>query len=137
MSTPPGPDALRSPSAFRQNAERIAVPADPRRIPGMLADFQASMEAAVREYAEQTFDGTASVDGVVATVTAYGAVTGIHIGALAKRQTDNLTLGDAVVEAVRDAQANARKAWAERMSTATLFGIPAGSFLPPPSDGPH
>ncbi len=127
---PFGPDAMGSPEAFMRAAERINLPTDLTRIPQMMAAFQASMEASAREFAELTFDGCADLGDVTATVTAYGAVTNIRIGILAKRQLDNYTLGDAVVEAVRAARASAQNAWAERLASITLFGMPANAFMP-------
>lgn len=140
MNTPPRFDPFGGAEAFQRVARQLQLPTDPRQIPRLMAEFQASMEAAVQEFAEQTFDGHSAVDGVGASVTASGQVTDVHIGVLAKRRTDNLTLGEAVVEAVHNAQRNAREAWAQRMASLTLFGVPAASLLSPApeerSDGP-
>jgi DNA-binding protein YbaB len=136
MNMPSTFDPFGGADAFQRVARQLQLPTDLRQIPRLMAEFQASIEAAAREFAEQTFDGHAAVDGVVATVTASGQVTGVHIGVLAKRRTDNLTLGEAVVEAVRNAQTNAREAWTQRMASLTLFGVPAVSLLSPPEEGP-
>jgi len=127
-----GPEALRGTEAFMRAARNLQLPSNPRLIFERMAEFQESMRTSVQELAKQTFDGSAENVDVTATVTVYGAVTEIRIGTLAKRYTDNLTLGEAVVEAVRAARANAQNAWVERMTGTDLFGVSAGAFIPPP-----
>jgi DNA-binding protein YbaB len=84
-----------------------AIAADPEA-------FQARIQEVATEVAAESFTGSALDGGVVATVSGLGALRSIEIGTMAKRSTDNFTLGDAVVEAVRNAETNARNEMVRR-----------------------
>ncbi|MEU5912184.1 YbaB/EbfC family nucleoid-associated protein [Micromonospora sp. NPDC047527] len=75
-----------------------------RRVQGLVSDVQG-----------ETFTGTALDGGVTATVNGLGALQSIEISTVAKRATDNLTLGDAVTEAVAAAEHNARATLVSRV----------------------
>ncbi|MEU8259199.1 YbaB/EbfC family nucleoid-associated protein [Micromonospora sp. NPDC048999] len=75
-----------------------------RRVQGVVSDVQG-----------ETFTGTALDGAVTATVSGLGALQSIEISTMAKRTTDNLTLGDAVTEAVAAAEHNARATLVSRV----------------------
>jgi DNA-binding protein YbaB len=83
-----------------------------------------------REVSDRSFEGTASGGGVRATVNGLGVLTEVSIGELARRELDNLTLGDAVVEAIRAAGAAARQAMRDGMAGLTIAGRSLADFLP-------
>jgi DNA-binding protein YbaB len=75
-----------------------------RRVQGIVADVQ-----------HETFSGSALDGAVTATVDGLGSLRSVEIGTMAKRTTDNLTLGDAVTEAVAAAERNARATLVSRV----------------------
>jgi DNA-binding protein YbaB len=84
-----------------------------------------------REIGAQSFEGSAAEGGVRATVTGLGVLTDVSIGELARRELDNLTLGDTVVEAIRAAEAAARQAMRDQMAELAIAGRSLADFLPP------
>jgi DNA-binding protein YbaB len=102
-----------------------------RRMMEQLPQFQAELRAASTNVNDEEFEGTAAEGGVSATVSGLGVLRGIRIGTMAKRELDNETLGLAVVEAVRRAEAAAREAMTQRFASVSLFGVSAADFLPP------
>lgn len=108
-------------------------PGDPReRVEALraLADdpqgLQRRIQGVVAGVRDETFTGTALDGAVTATVNGLGALRGVEIGTIAKRSTDNLTLGDAVTEAVAAAERAARTALVSRVVGEVLgqgFGV--------------
>ncbi len=80
------------------------------------AAFQQQVAAAIQAARDEDFVGTALDGGVTVTVSGFGALRSIEIGTMTKRGHDNATLGDAVVDAVHRAEANARSAVRDRIS---------------------
>ncbi|WP_238011438.1 YbaB/EbfC family nucleoid-associated protein [Dactylosporangium sp. AC04546] len=110
---------------------------DPRDVLSLLgrlsADLPAVQEEASRaaaEVAAETFEGTAADGRIVARVTGLGVVTEVTIGELARRGMDNLSLGDAVTEAVRAGEDAGRRALRERMAGLTIGGRPLSELAP-------
>ena len=68
--------------------------------------------------------GTADDDRITATATAVGALTRIDIDTYAKRELDNLTLGDAIAQAINRALDAADRSRSEALDTLRLNGIP-------------
>ena len=95
-----------------------------------LPQFQAALQAAVAGVNDEGFSGTAADGGVTAVVSGLGGLREIRIGVQAKRSIDNQTLGLAVVEAVRNAEAAAREAMTQRFGNVSLLGVSAADFLP-------
>jgi DNA-binding protein YbaB len=77
--------------------------------------LQERIQGAVTSVQREGFVGTALHGQVTATVSGLGALRSIEISTMAKRSTDNLTLGDAVTEAVRNAEKSARSALVDRI----------------------
>src|SRR5712691_8065147 len=74
------------------------------------------------EFGASPFEG-ASADGrITATVTGLGVLTDVRIGETARRELDNLSLGDAVAEAIRAAEAAARAALRDQMAGLLIGG---------------
>ena len=92
--------------------------------------LQQRLKAVVTSVQQEGFVGTALDGQVTATVSGLGALRSIEISGMAKRSTDNLTLGDAVTEAVRNAEKNARSALVERVVSDTK-GQRYGALLDP------
>jgi DNA-binding protein YbaB len=88
------------------------------------------IRTAIDEIRAQRFTGTALDDGVTVTVNGLGALLDITIGILAKRGTDNVTLGEAVVTAVGRAEAAAKEAMATQLATLTFDGRDLGDMSP-------
>lgn len=86
---------------------------DPERL-------QQRLQRIVTDVQHESFQGTALDGGVTATVSGLGALRSIEISTMTKRSTDNLTLGDAITEAVRNAEKNARAALVERVVGDTM-----------------
>lgn len=104
MSFPNAFDA--APAELRMLAEDMRrLPDEARRVMG--------------DFARESFTGSALEGGVTATVSGLGALREIAIHPQTKRYTDNHTLGDAVVEAVRRAEAAAKEAMADRLTRLT------------------
>ncbi|GEM_PF-3181281 len=99
-----------------------------------LVESQAALKeqvtGAITDSGAQSFAGTALGGAVTATVSGLGALRSIGIDVMAKRQYDNETLGDAVVEAVRAAEATARAALMERVLGTTVAQSLAGLVDP-------
>jgi DNA-binding protein YbaB len=104
---------------------------DIARILQDLPRFQEALQAAVAGVNDEGFTGTAADGGVSAVVSGLGGLREIRIGVQAKRTIDNQTLGLAVVEAVRKAEAAAREAMGQRFANVSLLGVSAADFLPP------
>jgi DNA-binding protein YbaB len=85
-----------------------SLTADPQQL-------QQRLKVVVESVQHEGFVGTALDGQVTATVSGLGALRSIAISTMAKRSTDNLTLGDAVTEAVRNAEQLARSALIERV----------------------
>lgn len=93
----------------RANAEALhSLTADPQQ-------FQHRLTVVLESVQREDFVGTALDGQVTATVSGLGALRSIAISTMAKRSTSNLTLGDAVTEAVRNAEQRARSAVIERI----------------------
>jgi nucleoid-associated protein EbfC len=106
---------------------------DPRDIGRALQElpqFQAALKAATADVNDEEFEGTAADGGVSALVSGLGSLREIRIGVMAKRELDNQTLGLAVVEAVRKAEAAARNGMTQRFAGVSLLGVSAADFLP-------
>jgi DNA-binding protein YbaB len=89
-----------------------------REAPALVEEIR----SAVEDVRRQRFTGATLDDGVSATVNGLGALLDVSISTLAKRGTDNLTLGEAVVAAVASAEAAAKAALADRLATLTFAG---------------
>ena len=113
-----------------------ADPRDLERLAREMPAFQEEMRAATMAAAEAEYEATAAVD-VTAVVSGLGALRSIQIGAMAKRTLDSESLGLAVVEAVRAAEARAQAGMRERFAGITLLGVPAAGYLPKEFAGPE
>ena len=109
---------------------------DPQRLLAALHHFtehreqlQEQLKADIEEIAREEFTGETLQGGVVARVSGRGHLIAVEIGTLAKRNTDNLTLGEAVVEAVRRAEAAAKSALVER-TMSVMLGQPLAGLIP-------
>ncbi|GAA1856339.1 YbaB/EbfC family nucleoid-associated protein [Asanoa iriomotensis] len=90
---------------------------------GLAADptaLQDHLGTVVSGVAAESFTGSALSGGVVATVDGLGALRGIEITETARRRTDNLTLGDAITEAVAAAERTARTTLVSRAAAVAL-----------------
>lgn len=76
------------------------------QMPGLLDAIQKNIKGWMR--AEHR--GTANDDQIVAVVSATGELISMSISPLSKRRLDNLTLGDAIAEAIRNAEQEAQRA---------------------------
>ncbi|GII78350.1 hypothetical protein Sru01_33320 [Sphaerisporangium rufum] len=95
-----------------------------RFVEGLPALAARAAEAA-RDWAAREFTGPAADGQVVATVDAFGTLRGLEIHVLARRRLDNVTLGEAIVAAVRAAESAAATAHRDLLGT-----------LRPPGPGP-
>ena len=98
------------------------APTDPRAIAQALRSLTADpqqlqqrLTVLLENVQQEGFIGTALDGQVTATVSGLGALRSIEISTVAKRGTSNLTLGDAVTEAVRNAEQHARASLIERV----------------------
>ncbi|WP_406078546.1 YbaB/EbfC family nucleoid-associated protein [Micromonospora sp. NBC_00858] len=101
----------------------------------LVTEMTALLESATTEtgrLAREVFVGTAADGMVTATVSGAKELLDISIAARAHRTVDNITLGEAVVEAVRAAEALAEERRAEVMSGLRLGGVGADAFLADP-----
>lgn len=83
-----------------------------------------------REFGTTEFEGTSAGGRITAVVTGLGELTDVRIGETARRELDNLSLGDAVAEAIRAAEANARATLRDQMAGLVLGGRSLAEFLP-------
>ena len=109
---------------------------DPAQLREMLADFPEDFDAFRRdardsllEVAQSEYTGSAAEGQVEARCNGFGVLTGItiHRGA---RDLDNLTLGDAVAEAVRNADAAGRQAFRGQLGATMFGGRSLADYLP-------
>ncbi|WP_219504339.1 YbaB/EbfC family nucleoid-associated protein [Nonomuraea ceibae] len=87
-----------------------------------LAGATARIEEIVAAWSTRTFTGSADSGGVVATVDAAGGLLSVDISVVSKRRHDGVTLGDAIVAAVRAAEnaaAESQDAMTRELNTAT------------------
>jgi DNA-binding protein YbaB len=94
-----------------------------RQLADQLPTIAAGIEAAAGDWTRADFVGTADDGGIVATVNGLGLLTNLEIGVMSKRRLDNLTLGECLVEAIKNAEAEA-----ERQKYAMLDGIRFGDL---------
>lgn len=94
-----------------------------RQLTEQLPTVASGIEAAVSDWTRADFAGTADDGGIVATVNGLGMLTNLEIGVLSKRRLDNLTLGERIVEAIKNAEAAA-----ERQKFAMLDGFRFGGL---------
>jgi DNA-binding protein YbaB len=99
-------------------------------LPADLATFQRNLQDSLHDVVTAEYTGSAADGAVEATYNGFGVLTGIRIHPTARRQLDNLTLGDAVVEAVRNAEDAGRRAFREGLGAATLGGRPLTDLVP-------
>ena len=114
MTQQPGPDAIR--------AMLEALPTD-------LESFQRDLQDSLLGVVDAEHTGSAADGQVEAVCNAFGVPTRItiHRGA---RELDNLTLGEAVTEAVRNAEIAGRQAFRERLGAAAFGGRSLLDFAP-------
>lgn len=86
---------------------------------GGLPTFIEDVQAAVSTWREMTFSGEAGDGRVVAVVNAIGVLERIDIDVLARRRLDNVSLGEAIVAAVRAAEAAAEQGKSQMMDSIT------------------
>ncbi|MFC4112061.1 YbaB/EbfC family nucleoid-associated protein [Nonomuraea zeae] len=75
-----------------------------------LSATQADSQAAAEQLAAREFTGKADKGGITATVNGAGSLLTIDISRLSKRRHDGVTLGDAVLVAIRAAEQAAAEA---------------------------
>ena len=83
-----------------------------------------------RRFGTTEFEGTSAEGRITAVVTGLGELTEVRIGETARRQLDNLSLGDAVAEAIRTAEATAKASLRDQMAGLVLGGRSLAEFLP-------
>ncbi|WP_433251323.1 YbaB/EbfC family nucleoid-associated protein [Streptosporangium sp. CA-135522] len=88
---------------------------DLRELGERLAETSARIGETMAAWASLRFTGTAADGGVVATVDTTGNLLALDISVVSKRRLDGVTLGDAVVKAIRAAE----RAAAESEATMT------------------
>jgi DNA-binding protein YbaB len=115
MPQRPSPDDIR--------AMMDALPAD-------LETFQRNLRDSLYEVVIAEYTGSAADGRVEATCNGFGVLTRITIHPTARRELDNLTLGDAVAEAVRNAEDAGRRAFQEGLGATTLGGRSLTEFVP-------
>ncbi|MEV0214919.1 YbaB/EbfC family nucleoid-associated protein [Micromonospora sp. NPDC050695] len=101
----------------------------------LVTEMTALLETATSEtgrLAREEFVGTAADGLVTATVSGAKELLDISVAARAHRTVDNSTLGEAVVEAVRAAEALADQRRSEIMSGLRLGGVDVDTFLADP-----
>ncbi|TNH31706.1 YbaB/EbfC family nucleoid-associated protein [Micromonospora orduensis] len=101
----------------------------------LVTEVTALLETATSEtgqLAREEFVGTAADGMVTATVSGAKELLDVSVAARAPRTVDNITLGEAVVEAVRAAEALADERRAEIMSGLRLGGVDVDTFLADP-----
>ncbi len=86
------------------NADVLAQIID--QIPSVLDRIQHNINGWLRS----EYTGTANEGQIVAVVSATGELTSMSVSLLSKRRLDNLTLGDAIAEAIRNAEQEAQRA---------------------------
>lgn len=96
----------------------------PEGLTGAMEKFMRSLADLVEEVQGKTFDGFADDDRIRATVDSAGVLQEVDIHVLAKRQHDNLTLSELVLEAISQAQDRAREAQQSWSANITMFGLP-------------
>jgi DNA-binding protein YbaB len=106
------------------------IPVD--NIQGEIKTFLKMLQTQLQAFSEQAFTGEADSGRIRATVSSAGTVTDVSIHVLAKREHDNLTLSDLVLEAIMNARRTLEEARADIMSNSKVFGMPVGSFLSDP-----
>ncbi|MCO6006944.1 YbaB/EbfC family nucleoid-associated protein [Actinoallomurus purpureus] len=111
------------------------MPIDLEQLAQELPKIKERASAIAAEVVQSSFEGSSADERVVATVTGAGVLTAVRITELARRQVDNLTLGDLVVEAVRAAEAAARQEMRDRLAEVTIGGESLGKYVPDPRTG--
>lgn len=106
------------------------IPVD--NVQGEIKDFLKRLQDKLQAFSEQSFTGESDDGRIRATVSSAGTVIEVFIHVLAKRQHDNLTLSDLILDAIMNARKALEQARAEVMSGARVFGMPIGSFLDDP-----
>lgn len=76
------------------------------QMPALLDNIQRN----INSWLKSEYTGTANEGQIVATVSAAGSLTSLSISPLSKRRLDNLTLGDSIAEAIRNAEREAHRA---------------------------
>ncbi|MEV6344875.1 YbaB/EbfC family nucleoid-associated protein [Actinoplanes sp. NPDC051851] len=104
--------------------------AEMQRFLGDTEGIHQRVEGAISEVREADFTGTALDGGVTVTVSGMGALRGIDIHVTAKRAYDNITLGEAVTEAIRAAELAARGALNDRVLEASGVSGLSGLLKP-------
>jgi DNA-binding protein YbaB len=99
-------------------------------MPANLEAFQRNLKDSLVEVVTAEYTGTAADGRVSATCNGFGVLTSITIHPLARRELDNLTLGDVVAEAVRNAEDAGRQAFREGLGAATFGGRSLTELLP-------
>jgi DNA-binding protein YbaB len=83
-----------------------------------------------REFGASPFEGSCADGRITATVTGLGVLSEVRIGETARRELDNLSLGDAVAEAIRAAEANSRAALRDQFAGLLIGRHSLADFLP-------
>jgi nucleoid-associated protein EbfC len=92
----------------------------------------AAAEAYARDAPTREYTGTAADGLVTATVSGAQELRSIDIHLLARRRLDNVTLGEAVVEAVLDAERQAAQAQRELLAGIEIGGSRVIDFMDNP-----
>jgi DNA-binding protein YbaB len=100
-----------------------------RAMPEDLGEFQSKLQESMLAVVNVEYTGTAADGEVEATCNGFGVLTRITIHRAA-RALDNLSLGDAVTEAVRKAEDAGRHAFRDGLATATFGGRSLTDFMP-------
>lgn len=98
-------------------------------MPDDLGVFQSNLQESMLAVVNVEYTGTAADGEVEATCNGLGVLTRITIHRAA-RALDNLTLGDAVAEAVRNAENAGRQAFRDGLTAATIGGRSLTDFMP-------
>jgi hypothetical protein len=98
-------------------------------------DFAASIQAfaeqvqsAVNDWRQKEFTGLADEGRIVAKVNAIGGLQSIDVHVLSKRRLDNISLGEAIVEAVQAAEDAATQGQTELMNGISVGDRTMGDF---------
>jgi len=105
-------------------------------LPEDLGAFQESLRDSLHEAASAEYTSSAADGAVEATCNGLGVLISVRIHPTARRELDNLTLGDAVAQAVRGAEDAGRRAVQERMGSHIFGGRPLTAFVPTVFDDP-
>lgn len=83
----------------------------------------------IGRWLESEHVGTANDGQIVAVVSATGKLVSVSISPLSKRRLDNLTLGDAITEAIVNAEQEARRAKSSMFGDMEIAGMRVSDIM--------